>query len=335
MNDEYTLHEKRGKWYAVVSYREDGRRKQKWLKTGIDTGPGTKRQAKAAAGHVVQEWRQALVHTAAKAAKLSNVLASYIEFRRGRIQGSTLAGYAHELERVFRLLPEDIHIQDVTTRMFQVALDKIRARGASENSIRHYVISLRGFFSFAMTNRIIAVNPMKDIVTPVPKKFRSAGFYTPDEARQLLAAVKGTISELPVTLALFLGLRRSEISGLQWCDIDLEGNKITIRQKTVQYADDKGVFIIDSSNKMKTEASLRILPIPAQLRSVLEAVEDRAGSVCKGRFGQPMTPASISQSFQHIIKQAGLRHVRFHDLRYPNQNKISTSFPKREILYHF
>ncbi|MBQ6344251.1 MAG: hypothetical protein IJI41_14100, partial [Anaerolineaceae bacterium] len=123
MNDEsYTLHEKRGKWYAVVSYYEDGRRKQKWLSTGVTAGPGTKREAKAAARAAVSEWRQALVHTAAKAAKLSNVLASYIEFRRGRIQGSTLAGYAHELERVFRLLPEDIHIQDVTTRMFQVAL---------------------------------------------------------------------------------------------------------------------------------------------------------------------------------------------------------------------
>lgn len=316
MNEDFTLQQKSGAWYAVVSYKEDGHRKQKWIKTGVKAGSGTKRDAKTAARAAVSEWRAAVVRTAAEKTELSHVLASYIESRRGKIQGSTLAGYAHELERVFRLLPEGIHIQDVTTELIQGSLDIIRARGASENTIRHHVISLRGCFNFAMANNIIAVDPMKDITTPVPERFRGVGFYSPEEARQLLDAVKGTISEIPVTLALFLGLRRSEIAGLQWNDVDLDGNKVTIRQKKVQYTDAKGAFIIDSSSKMKTEASLRILPIPTQLRSVLESVEDRAGAVCKGHNGQPMTPTSISQGFQHAIKKAGLRRIRFHDLRH-------------------
>ena len=87
MNDEsYTLHEKRGKWYAVVSYYEDGRRKQKWLSTGVTAGPGTKREAKAAARAAVSEWRTALVRTAAEATELTNMLAAYIQSRRGKIQ---------------------------------------------------------------------------------------------------------------------------------------------------------------------------------------------------------------------------------------------------------
>lgn len=152
MNEEYgyTLHEKGGKWYAVVSYHEAGRRKQKWLKTSVTAGPGTKKTARTAARAAVSEWRAAVVRTAQERNELQVVLETFIQsLREQRLQGSTVAEYANELRRFSELLPHGIHIQDITTDMLQAGLDKIRARGVTENTVRHYVISLKRLFNFA------------------------------------------------------------------------------------------------------------------------------------------------------------------------------------------
>lgn len=128
-------------------------------------------------------------------------------------------------------------------------------------------------------------------------------------------AARGTVAETPVYLALFLGLRRSEIAGLRWEDVDLEGGKVTIRHKTVQYMD-KGSLVTASSDKLKTDSSNRVLPIPDGLKEVLSSMEDKQGPVCKGYHRQAMTPDLISRAFHRAQEQAGLRHIRFHDLRH-------------------
>ncbi|MBQ6344116.1 MAG: site-specific integrase [Anaerolineaceae bacterium] len=321
---EYTLHEKGGRWYAVVSYKEGERRKQKWLKTGGDAGPGTKKTARTAARAAVSEWRAAVVRTAEAKTELSAVLETFIQsLRKQRLQGSTIAGYANELRRFSELLPAGIHIQDITTEMLQQGLETIRARGVTENTIRHYTISLKRLFAFAMTKSLISFDPSQALETPTAGKYTGAGYYSADEARALLDAAKGTVSETPVYLALFLGLRRSEIAGLRWDDIDMEGGKVTVRRKTVQYMD-KGELVVTSSDKLKTDSSNRVLPIPAQLLEVLSSMDEKTGVVCKGRYGKPMSPDIISQAFRRLLIRKGLRHIRFHDLSYPKQNKIQT-----------
>ncbi|MFR8735576.1 MAG: tyrosine-type recombinase/integrase [Butyricicoccus sp.] len=70
-------------------------------------------------------------------------------------------------------------------------------------------------------------NPMR-AVSPPKKRQREAKFYTPEQLGVLLAKAVGTWLELPVYICAYLGLRRGELCGLRWSDVDLEHQTITI-----------------------------------------------------------------------------------------------------------
>ncbi|MFR8411147.1 MAG: tyrosine-type recombinase/integrase [Butyricicoccus sp.] len=70
-------------------------------------------------------------------------------------------------------------------------------------------------------------NPMR-AVSPPKKRQREAKFYTPEQLGVLLAKAVGTRLELPMFICAYLGLRRGELCGLRWSDIDFEHQTITI-----------------------------------------------------------------------------------------------------------
>ena len=76
---------------------------------------------------------------------------------------------------------------------------------------------------------------------------------------------------------------------------------------------------------MKTVYSDRTLPIPDGLYNVLLEVVNKTGPVCKHEDGRPMTPQYISSAFTKLLKKAGLRKIRFHDLRHTCASMLLSS----------
>ena len=76
-------------------------------------------------------------------------------------------------------------------------------------------------------------NPMR-AVSPPNKRQREAKFYTPEQLGVLLAKAVGTRLELPMYICAYLGLRRGELCGLRWSDVDLEHQTITIENTRTQ-----------------------------------------------------------------------------------------------------
>lgn len=117
---------------------------------------------------------------------------------------------------------------------------------------------------------LLPSNPADKIERPKKNSFQ-ARFYDADEMNLLFDAVKGTRLEIPVMLAAFYGLRRSEVIGLKWDSVDFNRNTITIRHTVTTYNID-GKHVTVASDTTKTKSSMRTLPLVPVFRERLAAL---------------------------------------------------------------
>jgi integrase len=141
------------------------------------------------------------------------------------------------------------------------------------------------------------------------------------EVRTLLAALDGKRLAHAWELALS-GLRRGEVAGLRWSDVDLTAKTLSIQNNRVSAA---GATVEDDP---KTWASRRKLPLPDRLVSVLKAAKARQASerlalgggafdyVVSNEIGQPYSPAVLSRYWRDAVKAAGVRHIKLHAARH-------------------
>src|SRR5208282_2900462 len=148
---------------------------------------------------------------------------------------------------------------------------------------------------------------------------------TADEARTLLDTAKGSRFEAIFTLALTLGMRRGEILGLRWADVDFEQGIVRISQAVQRLS--TGLTITE----VKTERSRRVLAMPESIARVLRLRRARqaqerllaglhwkdTGLCFTAPNGGPLEPITLHRTYKKILKAAKLpTTVRFHDLRH-------------------
>ena len=114
-------------------------------------------------------------------------------------------------------------------------------------------------------------------------------------------------------LDLATGLRRGELLGLKWTDIDLDRGVLKI-QRAISRQNGKVV-----EAPLKTKNAYRTLPLSADAISVLKMQKCKVGNsewVFPSPTGGPMSPDSVLHMLQRVLKRAGLPRIRFHDLRH-------------------
>lgn len=158
-----------------------------------------------------------------------------------------------------------------------------------------------------------------------------ASYYSADELMEVLPIFANTKMELPVMLAAFYGLRRSEVIGLQWSAIDFERKIVTI-SRTFERINVDGKMVDVSKCRTKNKASFRSLPlIPAVEQALLKAQKRQhqqmklcGGSYCKeykdyicvDDMGHLVTPDYVTRVFREMLLKNGFRPIRYHDLRH-------------------
>ena len=146
------------------------------------------------------------------------------------------------------------------------------------------------------------------------------------QAAALLATAKGGELEHFITVALFTGMRLSELLGLTWDSVDMDRGTITV-DKQIARLDHReaGLFISPKSGKARTltPAPSVMLELKAQRRRQLEAQlragplwDNPYGLVFTGSTGGPLCQQYIYKRFKALIAAAGLEGVRLHDLRH-------------------
>ncbi|MFD7631536.1 tyrosine-type recombinase/integrase [Streptomyces sp. NPDC059851] len=157
---------------------------------------------------------------------------------------------------------------------------------------------------------------------PRPKRFRP---LTAAEARHFLDAARTDRLHALYELALRTGLRKGELLGLHWEDLDLNSGTATIR-RSLQRTSTGGLTHLPT----KTRASERRIALPAECIHSLKQHKERqhkeretagsgwqdGGLVFTTPSGRPLDPANLTRRFRTFLDRAGLRRIRFHDLRH-------------------
>jgi integrase len=150
-------------------------------------------------------------------------------------------------------------------------------------------------------------------------------FLAPVDARTLLQFIQGDRLEALYTVALALGLRKSEALGVRWQDVDFDSQVITAQVELLYH---KGAFTLEP---LKTDKSRRRLALPQFAVQALLAHRDRQAQerdklgehwrnsldlVFTTSLGTPLSDRNVTRSFHKMLEKAGLQRMRFYDMRH-------------------
>ena len=324
------LQEKKGYYYIVLSYPDgSGKRKTKWLTTGLPT-KGNKKKAEK----MLMEARKEFVPESRPLRDnmlFSDFMLQWLEVVKPTIAITTYSSYSNMVKSVVvpyfkergialsNLRPTDIQ----TFYMEQL-------KRVSANSVIHYHANIHKALKYAVKIELLDSNPADKVERPKKNPFMGS-FYDSGEVAKLFEAAKGTLLELPVFLGAFYGLRRSEVLGLKWSAIDFQNNTITIKH-TVTVCNLDGKHVQVARDTTKTKSSLRMLPLVPAFREKLLEVKGRQDEcrrlcgkcynkeyleyICVDEMGNLVSPQYLTASFPKLLEKNGLRRIRFHDLRH-------------------
>ncbi|MFD4315271.1 tyrosine-type recombinase/integrase [Streptomyces sp. NPDC058548] len=211
---------------------------------------------------------------------------------------------------------ESLSVADV--RRFLVQLEKKTTAATAKESHR----VLRTALTAACREELITRN-VATLVEPPRPKTRELSPWSLDETLDFLAAARRDPLYAAFVLAITMGLRRGELVGLRWADIDLDKRVLYVRQQTQRR---RGVLYDDDPKGRRR----RTVPLPAMCIAPLRwhrmrqnDQRARAGEEWKGtdyvfttRTGSPVEPRNVYRSFTRVAASAGLRVIRLHDARH-------------------
>ena len=190
------------------------------------------------------------------------------------------------------------------------------AKNKAPRTVRNVRAVLRQALNQAMRWRYVTFNAAALVETPRIEKFEIQPFSR-EEARRFMEHLKGHRLEALYLMALFLGLREGELLGLLITNLDLAAGTVKV-DGMLQWQEGKLV-----RTTTKTKASVRILPLPASLLPALkEHLQRQQATFPKNPYvfastaGTPLYPRNLVRQFKGLLEEAGLRAIRFHDLRH-------------------
>ena len=197
----------------------------------------------------------------------------------------------------------------------------LEERGLSPNTVRKHHILLHTALESAFRQGVLPANPVRRAAPPRASAPR-VSCYTPARLVRLLREVEGSPLELPVKLACCLGLRRGEVLGLRWQDVDLQAGLVSVRWARTAV----GYRVVEKPPK--TDDSCRTLSIQSMssLLSLLRRLREerrKAGVPCGpedflvlNAAGQPWHPNVLSAAFAAFVAERGLPPITLHGLRH-------------------
>lgn len=176
-------------------------------------------------------------------------------------------------------------------------------------------------FKFAKEQDYIVKNPIDKVDCPKLTK-KKVDALTKEEAAAFFAAVNDCPIDFQCMLYLMItaGLRRGELAGLQWRDIDFDNLTVSIERNAI-YTPASGIII----NTPKTENSARVIPLLPKVAALLKAYKEQhfqpKDSLCfvfhgKGGKNEPRLPDGITERVKAFMKRSGFRDLSPHDLRH-------------------
>ncbi len=301
-----------GTWLAQVTI--EGRRKTKTFRL--------KKDAQAWLTDLNKQIQQGLTYSGTKTT-VEEALLDWLIVKKQRLRISTFQSYRRiSLKHIVPRLGK-FKIHDLTPARIQAFYNDLTAAGVGKRSIEQTHLVLHGLLKYARIHGLVANNWAS--VVEVPRhQVAQMSVWNESQVSQFLIFVK---SDPFYRLAFSTGMRKSEILGLQWKDLDWQAGTIYIRRQVVQ--PEGGGFDFGPPKtklgirKIRLGAGLiealkiqQQVTIPAMKTAVSAITWKDYDLIFPSRFGTPISDTNIAHEFQNLIKQAGLPQIRFHDIRH-------------------
>lgn len=314
------------RWYVVVDVGIDaaGKRKQKWH-GGFDT----RREAEVQRAKIVNDLHVGSYVAPDRVTLAEWVQESWLPMIRTRIKPSTLDSYRANMR--IHVLPVlgSRPLQQLTAAMLNGLYGGLLANGGERGplapkTVRYIHTIVHKTLADAVDAGVLHANVAERAKPPRPNRgrVRKINCWEPEELAMFLHSVCGDPLEPAWRLAAMTGMRRGEVLGLRWCDVDLDAARISVRNAIVSV----GYKVIESSPKSH---QARVIDIDASTCDFLRELNNRQRSeeadTMRGRNhdlvvcnqdGAPIHPHSLSQAFARAVERASLRRIRLHDLRH-------------------
>jgi len=207
----------------------------------------------------------------------------------------------------------DLRIESIgSSRVERWRDEQVRDHGMSRRNANKLLAILHGIFEHAVRKHGLLSNPVKD-VEKLRESYDAArfDFYSPQEVRELVAEASDAQDGVLYLTAAFSGLRRGELIGLLWEDVDFENHSIRVWETVTRR----------ERGRPKSRKS-RTVPMVDDVASALKALKDRErhtapnDPVFANEDGEAIDGSALRRRYIDDLDRAGLRFLRFHDLRH-------------------
>jgi len=321
---------KGNRYYAVIYEGIDpatGKPRHRWHSAG-----DTKKGAEKILGDLVKRMHDGDYRSPDKISLGDYLLERWLPSKRTRVKASTAAAYESNIRLhinpyiglipLQKLQPEDL--DELYVKLLTEGKRNGSGGGLSAKSVRNVHATIQSALSDATRKGTVFRN-VADIADPpsISRSGRSMNVWTSDQLRAFLDGIAGHELYPLYFLAATTGMRRGELAGLRWRNVDLDAARLTVNKQVVSVEYE----LIEDD--LKTASSRRTIDLDEQTTAMLRRhrrrqLEERMASGQRdddgfvfGRpDGSPVHPDLISQTFQRVMDQSELPRIRLHDLRH-------------------
>ena len=220
-------------------------------------------------------------------------------------------------------------LRDITPMQIQAIMAGLSGKSNSLQS--KVLVSLRSIFNAAYENGLIARSPVSSMLKPTGKATQEKETLTAKDSEFLLRKVENARARTFLLIALHTGMRRGEILGLQWKDINFKTKVIHVRHNAVVGEKETTV-----SENLKTQAAKRTLPLSEELEAWLSARKKTSHSqyVIAMENHKPLTKSSYRSMWKLIERELPDTHLTAHILRHTYITRLfEAGLDIKEIQY--
>lgn len=322
---------KRGtKWCFVLDTGRDpdtGKRQQKWF-----SGFATKKEAERMMAEKINELNQGVYVEPSKISFKDYLSTWLINYAKTNCAPRTYEGYEYivkqhinpELGNITMDNLKPMHFQNYYSKKLTMGRKDGRGGLSAKSVLAHHRL-IHEALEFAVKWQVIGINPAKAATPPRPEK-KEVNVLTREEIYKLLEGAKTKYFYEAIFLAINTGMRRGEIFGLRWCDVDFTNQTFSIRQ-TLQRLKGEGLVFRKAT---KTDGSRRSIAVSEAVLNMLKTERAKQNQqklklgsyyqdhdlVMANEDGTPINIDYLSREFGRLVKRLDIPYVRFHDLRH-------------------
>ena len=312
-NNEGSIWKQGSSWRAAVSV--DGRR--------ITKSFNTANECRIWLQQTTRQVDQGLSYTTAKTT-LERFLLDWLKVHRTTLTPKTGERYL-QISRDYIIPILGKHkLKDLSVEQIEECYQILQQQGASVRTIRFAHSILHRCFKDAVIRGVIGYNAAHGARLP-KKPHQEMAILDEYQAMQFLIAAKNSRHYALFNLAIKTGMRQGELLALRWSDLDLRKGIIRV-QRQVQRITKQGMVFMAP----KTRSGRRTIPLGDEMLQLLrqhwekqQLEKARAGDrwhdldlIFPSTIGTPQSTSNLVSEFKDVLQQAGLRRIRFHDLRH-------------------